>query len=43
MKWEHLYGCRKWHKLPLDLSHFKDTLEVLKSFEFEGTENNYLN
>ena len=24
------------------LSHFKDTLEVLKSFEFEGTENNYL-
>ncbi|MDA9802494.1 aldehyde dehydrogenase family protein [Gammaproteobacteria bacterium] len=24
------------------LSHFKDTLEVLKTFEFEGTENNYL-
>ena len=24
------------------LSHFKDTLEVLRSFEFEGTENNYL-
>jgi len=24
------------------LSHFKDTLEILKSFEFEGTENNYL-
>ena len=24
------------------LSHFKDTLEVLKEFEFEGTENNYL-
>ena len=22
--------------------HFKDTLEVLKTFEFEGTENNYL-
>ena len=24
------------------LSHFKDTLDVLKTFEFEGTENNYL-
>ncbi|EKO36081.1 aldehyde dehydrogenase (NAD) family protein [SAR86 cluster bacterium SAR86E] len=24
------------------LSHFKDTLEVLKTYEFEGTENNYL-
>tara|TARA_B100001105_G_scaffold202709_1_gene166428 strand:- start:1062 stop:2483 length:1422 start_codon:yes stop_codon:yes gene_type:complete len=24
------------------LSHFKDTLEVLKTFEFEGAENNYL-
>ena len=24
------------------LSHFKDTLEVLKTFEFEGIENNYL-
>ena len=24
------------------LSHFKDTLEVLKTFEFEGTENNYM-
>ncbi|MDA9660093.1 aldehyde dehydrogenase family protein [Pseudomonadota bacterium] len=24
------------------LSHFKDTLEVLKNFEFEGTENNYM-
>jgi aldehyde dehydrogenase (NAD+) len=24
------------------LSHFKDTLEVLKTFEFEGVENNYL-
>ena len=24
------------------LSHFKDTLEVLKEFKFEGTENNYL-
>ncbi|MEC7912477.1 MAG: aldehyde dehydrogenase family protein [Pseudomonadota bacterium] len=24
------------------LGHFKDTLEVLKTFEFEGTENNYL-
>ena len=24
------------------LSHFKDTLEVLRSFEFEGTENNYV-
>ena len=22
------------------LSHFKDTLEVLKEFKFEGTENN---
>ncbi|MDG1062511.1 MAG: aldehyde dehydrogenase family protein, partial [SAR86 cluster bacterium] len=24
------------------LSHFQDTLAVLKEFEFEGTENNYL-
>ena len=24
------------------LSHFKDTLDVLKTFEFEGVENNYL-
>ena len=24
------------------LSHFKDTLDVLKTFEFEGAENNYL-
>ena len=24
------------------LSHFKDTLDVLKEFKFEGTENNYL-